>query len=77
MKERQSYLFEVETEYNTETRFETITKAVFRTEYNDTKDIVIVVREGIIVTAWLQNKEDKHCTLNLKKYVNLGLTKRR
>ncbi len=74
MKERQSYLFEVETEYNTETHFETITKAVFRTEYNDNKDIVIVVRENLLVTTWLQDKADRHCTLNPKKYVNLGLT---
>lgn len=77
MKERQSYLFEVETVYDTETRFETITKAVFRTEYDNNKDIVIVVREHTIVTAWLQDKDDRHCTLNPKKYVNLGLTNRK
>lgn len=65
------YLFEVETEYDTETRFEKVTKAVIRTEYNYNKDIIIVLRENMIVTAWLNDKGDKHQTLDYKKYVNL------
>ena len=65
------YLFEVETEYNTVTGFEKVTKAVIRTEYNCNKDIIIVLRKNIIVTAWLNDKDDKHITLDDKKYVNL------
>ena len=67
---RQGYLFEVETEYDTKTKYEEITKAVFRTEYDNDRDIVIVVRKNFIVTAWLQNKDDKHSTLDSRKYVN-------
>lgn len=63
------YLFEVETEYNTETKYEKITKAVIRTEYDDNKDIVIVLRDNRIITAWLNNKTDRHQTLDYKKYV--------
>ena len=61
-------LFEVECNYDTETKFDEIVKAVIRTEWNDTKDIVIVIRKGIIITAWLQEKGDKHYTLDSKKY---------
>ena len=62
------YLFEVETEYDTKTKVEVITKAVFRTEFNKEKDIVIVVRKNTIITAWLQDKNDKHSTLDSSKY---------
>jgi hypothetical protein len=66
---QKSYLFEVETEYNTEDHFEKITKAVIRTKYDDTQDITMVIRQNKIVTAWLNSNEDKHFTLNEKSYV--------
>lgn len=69
-RQNKHYLFEVETEYNTEIKFEKIVKAVIRTEYNYEKDIIIVLRENTIVTAWLNDKTDKHYTLDYKKYVN-------
>lgn len=60
------YLFEIETQYmNSE---EHITKCVIRTHYDETNDITIVFREECIVTAWLNNRFDKHYTLNYKKY---------
>lgn len=61
-------LFEVECEYDTETRYDEITKAVIRAEWNEIKDVTVVIRKGIIVTAWLQDKDDKHHTLDDSKY---------
>ena len=66
-KRIKSYLFEVETEY--ENHIETITKAVFRAPYDDEKDVVIVVRNNLIVTAWFNHNDDKHMTLDASKYV--------
>lgn len=63
-----SYLFEVVTEYDTETRYEKIVKCTFRSEYDELNDIVIVLKEGFIVTAWLNRKTDRHCTLDAGKY---------
>jgi hypothetical protein len=60
------YLFEVETNYSCGREW--ITKAVIRTEYNDYNDVVIVLRKNTIVTAWLQNKDDRHDTLDKEKY---------
>lgn len=65
------YLFEVETEYNTENHFEKITKAVFRTNYDKDYDIAIVVRKNKVITAWLNNVDDRHFTLNEKAYVGV------
>lgn len=57
------YLFEVEEENGR------VTKAVYRTKYDDRKDICIVIRKGIIVTAWINYKNDNHFTLDKTKYV--------
>lgn len=54
--------FEVETEKGK------LTKCVVRVSYNDKKDICLVYRYGLIVTAWLCNKDDTHKTLNKSKY---------
>ena len=54
--------FEVETEKGE------VTKCVVRTKYNDTQDIIIVFRKGIVVTAYLNDSNDKHLTLNSKNY---------
>ena len=59
------YLFEVEITNGV------ISKAVFRTSYSADKDIIIVVRHNFIVTAWLNNKEDTHVTLDDTKYSKL------
>lgn len=45
-----------------------ITKAVVRTEYDEKRDISIVYRKDLIVTAWLNFKDDSHFTLDYKKY---------
>lgn len=57
------YIFEVETDddYN-------VVKSVIRCDYNECKDIIIVVRDGFIVTSWLCNKNDNHSTLDIAPY---------
>ena len=47
-----------------------VVKCVIRTRYDDDRDISIVVREGFIVTAWLNMKNDYHVTLDRNKYVD-------
>ena len=54
--------FEVETEN------EFLTKCVVRVSYNERKDICIVFRKGLVVTAWLCSKDDTHKTLDKTKY---------
>ena len=54
--------FEVETENGF------LTKCVVRVSYNERKDICIVFRRGIAITAWLCNKDDHHSTLDTSKY---------
>jgi hypothetical protein len=45
-----------------------IIKAWFRTDYDYKRDISIVVKDGLIITAWLNNYKDKHRSLNKEKY---------
>ena len=54
--------FEVETDGHT------LTKCVVRVGFNGKKDICIVFRKGLVVTAWLCNKDDNHRTLDKTKY---------
>ena len=54
--------FEVETENGK------LTKCAVRFPYNNRKDICIVFRYGIVVTAWLCNRDDNHKTLDRCKY---------
>lgn len=54
--------FEVETNRNK------VTKAVFRTTFDKDTDISIVIRKHIVVTAWLNKKDDDHSTLDTSKY---------
>lgn len=58
--------FEVEVEDNK------VVKCVVRTRYDDDKDICIVFRYGIIVTAYLNNINDNHITLDYSKYEKEG-----
>ena len=46
-----------------------IIKACFRTDYDRKRDISIVVKDGLIITAWLNAYKDKHTTLNKEKYL--------
>lgn len=55
--------FEVETDKNNK-----VFKTVIRTPYDEDRDISIVVRQGIIVTAWLNKKTDIRKTLDISKY---------
>lgn len=65
---RKSFIspFEVEVDNNK------VVKFVIRSRLNDIKDITIVfgVKDGfnVIKTAWLNNLDDNHYTLNTKKY---------
>lgn len=54
--------FEVEVDNNK------VVKCVIRTRYDNNRDISIVIREGFIVTAWLNHNNDLHGTLDVSKY---------
>ena len=54
--------FEVETDGHT------LTKCVVRMGYNGKKDIILVFRKGLVVTAWLCDKSDNHKTLDKSRY---------
>lgn len=55
-------IFEVEVEN------EEVTKCVVRCIYDRNRDISIVFRKGLVVTAWLNDKNDLHNTLDESKY---------
>lgn len=55
-------IFEVEVENGI------VQKSCFRTHYNNTEDIIIVFRYGLIVTAWLCDINDNHKTLKENNY---------
>jgi hypothetical protein len=45
-------------------------KCGIRIEYSNTHDLCLVVSNtGMIITAWLNSKSDKHNTLDASKYV--------
>lgn len=50
---------------------DSVLKFMFRTEYDDTNDVVVVLSEsGKIKTAWLNYKTDNHQdTLNKNRYI--------
>lgn len=54
--------FEVETEKGK------LTKCVVRVSYNNRKDICLVFRYGLVITAWLCSKDDNHKTLDKSRY---------
>ena len=54
--------FEVETDNNK------VVKCCVRTPYNAQKDICLVIRQGVVITAWLCNRNDTHKTLDRSKY---------
>lgn len=54
--------FEVETDGHN------LTKCVVRVGFNGKKDICLVFRKGLVVTAWLCSKDDNHRTLDKSKY---------
>ena len=58
--------FEVEVKDNK------VVKCVVRTRYDDNKDICIVFRYGIIITAYLDDINDNHETLDYSKYEKEG-----
>lgn len=60
--------FEVELTYNNYSKRYDVTKQVVRLPLNENTDVAIVFRFDTIVTAWLNNKLDKHYTLNEAKY---------
>ena len=55
--------FEVEVDRNNK-----VVKTVIRTPYDNNRDISIVVRDGYIVTGFLNMKDDNHATLDRNKY---------
>ena len=62
INESNCYPFEVETTDGI------VTKCVIRCEYDESRDISIVVRDGFILTSWLNFKDDVHDTLDRSKY---------
>jgi hypothetical protein len=62
--------FEVELNIDNNHKQYTVTKWVVRVSYNDNKDISIAVRGHKVVTAWLNDKNDVHSTLDLDKYAD-------
>lgn len=48
-----------------------LVKAVYRTSFDSTYDVCIVVSMlgGVVRTAWLNHKNDSHKTLDKRKYV--------
>lgn len=48
-----------------------IKKYVVRIKYNDTQDISVVIRGDKIITAWINDRDDAHKTLDLSKYDSL------
>ena len=49
-----------------------VTKCVIRTKYDDKRDISIVFRYGLIVTAYLNENVDLHNSLDYSKYEKGG-----
>lgn len=45
-----------------------VTKCVVRARYDDINDICIVFRHNLIVTAYINERNDKHTTLDKTKY---------
>ena len=62
INESNCYPFEVETTDGI------VTKCVIRCEYDESRDISIVVRDGFVATGFLNMKEDTHKTLDRSKY---------
>ena len=56
--------FEVEVENDK------VVKCVIRLRCDDDRDVSIVVREGFIVTVWLNHVDDLHVSLDRNKYEN-------
>ena len=54
--------------FEVETDGRELTKCVVRVGFNGKKDICLVFRKGLVVTAWLCNKDDNHKTLDKSKY---------
>ena len=61
-------IYEVQTIFDNVLNMERIIKVCVRTEYDDTYDISIVISEDCIVTAWLNDKYDRHNTLDDARY---------
>lgn len=71
--------FEVEIKYDYKKQDYIVTKYVVRVSYDDTRDVSFAIVpifdmntktfKGRIKTAWLNNKEDIHHTLDASKYV--------
>jgi hypothetical protein len=45
-----------------------VTKFAARTSYDETRDLILVVRGNVVVTVWINLKSDTHKTLNKTKY---------
>ena len=54
--------------FEVETTDGIVTKCVIRCEYDESRDISIVVRDGFVVTVWVNSNMDKHGTLDRSKY---------
>lgn len=66
--------FEIETEFDIRGK-ERVCKIVVRVPFDDKRDITFAIiprgnGEGFVKTAWLNNREDIHFTLDKSKYVS-------
>ena len=62
INESNCHPFEVEVENDK------VVKCVIRVRYDDERDISIVVRDGFIVTMWVNSNKDLHVSLDRSKY---------
>jgi hypothetical protein len=48
-----------------------LTKLALRCKYSDSHDLCVVISNtGIVITAWLNHKQDNHKTLDTSRYVS-------
>ena len=59
------------------TRSNKVIKAVFKTSYDATKDIVFVLTDRNVITFYLNGKNDNHITLNEELYEHREATNSR
>lgn len=63
---QQFYIYEVEEDDRTGE----VVKAVLRTRYNEKDDISIVFCKDCVITVWLNHHNDRHNTLDKRRYYN-------
>jgi len=68
-KRKKYSIYEVETDG---TYANKVIKAVLRTAYDKYTDVSIVFTKDCVVTAWLNDRQDTHNTLDTERYYKYG-----